>query len=164
MRVGDLAPSFTLDGVDGRSGETLRWSLDDHAGTPRVLVFYPADNSPVCRRQLGEYTDKIGDLERTGAVTVAISPQDLNSHREFVSAESGFGFPLLADVGKEVGRAYGLLGVMELYRRSIVVVGPEGRITFLHRAIGPGLTYRGVDDLVAAVQRSIGDDSGSTPG
>ena len=64
------------------------------------------------------------------AAIVAISPQSVESHREFSEAHGGFGFPLLSDPDKSVGAAYGILGLMDLYRRSTFVVDPEGKIEY----------------------------------
>ena len=36
LRVGDVAPAFSLPGSDGRTH-----SLSDHAGTPVVLAWFP---------------------------------------------------------------------------------------------------------------------------
>ena len=50
-------------------------------------------------------------------------------------------------------RAYGILGPLGFYRRSIFVVDAEGVVRYAHRATA-GLTFRPVDEIVAAV-RSI---------
>ena len=151
VRPGDIAPDFTLDGIDGRTGDTLRFSLSDASGAPLVVAFYPADNSPVCTKQLVDYTERFEELDRLGAQVVAISPQSIESHREFAAGQGGFAFPLLADEGKEVGRRYGILGLLDLYRRSTFVVDAGGRIAYAHRFVGPGVGYKGVDELARVV-------------
>ena len=143
--VGDQAPDFTLPGTAGRS-----YSLAEFRGRPVVLVFYPGDNTPVCTKQLNAYTDDFTQFEDVGAEVLAISPQGVDSHEAF-SAKHGFKFPLLADTDKKVADAYGILGPLGFYRRSVFVVDAEGRIRYAHRAIA-GLTYRATDELVAAVK------------
>ena len=49
--VGDAAPEFTLVGTDGTEQGRRTYSLSEFRGQVVVLVFYPADNSPVCTRQ-----------------------------------------------------------------------------------------------------------------
>jgi thioredoxin-dependent peroxiredoxin len=144
--VGDKAPPFTLPGTGGR-----QYSLSDYAGKPVVLVFYPGDNTPVCTRQLNSYSGDISDFEGIGAQVLGLSPQDVQSHEAFSSAQGGFAFPLLADVDKEVGKAYGVLGPVGFYRRSVFVVDAEGIVRYAHRAIA-GLTYRPTSELLEAVK------------
>lgn len=143
--VGDLAPDFSLDGTGDRT-----YSLSDYAGQPVVLVFYPGDNTPVCTMQLNTYSSDISQFEELGAQVLAISPQDVDSHESF-SAVHGFSFPLLADTEKSVGRAYGILGPVGFYKRSVFVVDREGIIRYAHRAAA-GLTFRRTDELLEAVR------------
>ena len=115
-----------------------------------MLVFYPGDNTPVCTTQLRSYSNDFDQFEGTGAVVWAISPQDVESHEKFSCQQGGFKFPLLADTDKAVGQAYGILGPIGFYRRSVFVVDAEGVIRYAHRALS-GLTYRRTDELVKAV-------------
>jgi thioredoxin-dependent peroxiredoxin len=143
--VGDVAPDFSLEGTGDRS-----YSLSDYAGQPVVLVFYPGDNTPVCTMQLNTYSSDISQFEELGAQVLAISPQDVDSHESF-SAVHGFSFPLLADTEKSVARAYGILGPVGFYKRSVFVVDGDGVIRYAHRAAA-GLTFRKTDELVEAVR------------
>ncbi len=149
--VGDAAPDFTLPGING--GQRGDYSLADHRGQPVVLAFYPGDNTPVCTRQLTAYTAGIGEFSDVQAQVLAISPQSVDSHEGFATKHGGFAFPLLADADKAVGRAYGTLGPIGFYRRSVFVVDAAGIIAYAHRAIG-GLTYRPTAELIEAVRAS----------
>jgi thioredoxin-dependent peroxiredoxin len=148
--VGQPAPSFTLPGTDNTDEGRRDYSLDEHRGQVVVLVFYPGDNTPVCTRQLNAYTDDIGAFREAGAQVLAISPQSVASHDEFACRQEGFGFPLLADTDKQVGAAYGILGPLGFYRRSVFVVDAEGVVRYAHRAVA-GVTFRPTQELVAAV-------------
>jgi peroxiredoxin Q/BCP len=65
-------------------------------------------------------------LERAGAVVLAVSPQDVDSHEKFAEQE-GFTFPLLADVDGSVAREYGVEGGSRVQvKRSIFVIDTEG--------------------------------------
>ena len=90
-----------------------------------MLVFYPADHSPVCTQQLRSYSEDLGPLSSLGAHVLCLSPQDVATHEAFVAANN-LRLPLLADVGKAVGRAYDILGPLGFYRRSIFVVDAGG--------------------------------------
>jgi peroxiredoxin Q/BCP len=145
VTVGDRAPGFSLAGTGGKT-----YDLADFKGQTVVLVFYPGDNTPVCTRQLQSYTEGWDQFEGLNAVVLALSPQDVDSHEGF-SCKHNFPFPLLADTGKEVGGAYGILGPLGFYRRSIFVIDPEGIIRYTHRST-TSLTYRSTDELVDAVK------------
>jgi len=153
VEVGQPAPDFSLEGVDRSSGEPVRrtYTLSEHRGAPVVLVFYPGDNTPVCTRQLNAYTEDFDAFAEVGASVLAISPQSVESHDEFSCKHGGFAFPLLADTDKAVGEAYGILGPLGFYRRSVFVVDAEGIVRYAHRAVA-GLTFRPTSDLVAAVR------------
>ena len=144
--VGDRAPDFELPGTGGRS-----YSLAEHRGKPVVLVFYPGDNTPVCTTQLNSYAGDIDQFAEVGAAVLAISPQDVESHEQFSCKQGGFGFPLLADCDKEVGRAYGVVGPLGFYKRSVFVVDGDGIVRYVHRS-AHGLTFKKTDELLAAVR------------
>jgi peroxiredoxin len=141
---GDPAPEFCLDGTGGQ-----RYCLDDHKGEPVVLIFYPADNSPVCTQQLRSYSEDLNEFERLGATVVCLSPQDVASHEEFAAAQD-LRLPLLSDEGKDVGRAYGVVGPLGFYRRSVFVVDANGVIRFARRSLS-NLTYLPTEQLVRAL-------------
>jgi peroxiredoxin Q/BCP len=143
--VGETAPEFTLPGTGGVS-----YSLSNYRGQPVVIVFYPGDDSPVCTKQLNSYNNELSAFEGVGAQVLAISAQDIESHESFAS-KYGFKFPLLADTDKTVAAAYGTVGPLGFPRRSVFVVDGQGIIRYAHRAIA-GLTFRPVEELVAAVE------------
>src|SRR3954464_5127587 len=144
-KVGALAPDFELDGTDGR------FKLSDQLGERVVLLFYPGDFTPVCTRQFCSYAEHADDLEDLDATVVGISAQDLESHHEFRGAH-GIPVPLLADVDKQVARAYGVTAPVLGTRRAVVIVDEEGRIA--HRDVHAiGLRFRTVDDIAEALEK-----------
>ncbi|MDQ3106236.1 MAG: peroxiredoxin [Actinomycetota bacterium] len=148
--VGDLAPDFSLEGTGDRE-----YSLSEYRGQPVLLVFYPGDNTPVCTMQLNTYSSDIAQFDELGAQVLAISPQDVDSHESF-STVHGFTFPLLADTEKAAARAYGILGPVGFYKRSVFVVDRGGIIRYAHRAAA-GLTFRKTAELVSAVRAAQED-------
>jgi len=144
LSVGDPAPDFELPATGGGS---IR--LSSLHPRPVVVVFYPGDDSPVCTRQLNSYSEGLSQFEALDAQVLGISAQDMASHESF-SAKHGFGFPLLADTDKAVSAEWGTLGPLGFPRRSVFIVDGSGTIRYAHRAKA-GLTYRPVDELVAAL-------------
>lgn len=145
--VGDIAPDFTLPGTGGGT-----YHLYDERGHPVVIVFYPADASPVCTQQLRSYSEDLSAFADLGATVWCLSPQGLESHERFAASEH-LTMPLLADTDKAVGRAYGILGPLGFYRRSVFVVDAGGIIRFVRRSLSQ-VTYVGTDRLLAAVAAS----------
>jgi peroxiredoxin Q/BCP len=146
--VGDAAPPFVLPGTGDRT-----YSLADYAGHKVVLAFYPGDFTPVCTKQLGSYSEDMGRFEELGARVLGISPQDVASHERFACQE-GLRFPLLADVDKSVGDAYGIVGPLGFYRRAVFVIDGTGTIRYVHRSAS-GMSFVPADDLLDAVHAAV---------
>lgn len=143
--VGDAAPDFRLPGTGGRE-----YSLSDYRGRVVVLVFYPGDDTPVCTRQLVCYSNELAQFADLDAQVLAVSTQDVASHEAFATKHR-LAMPLLADVDKDVHRRYGVLGVLDMPRRSVFVIDGAGVVRYAHRAV-VGVTFRPVDELTAAVR------------
>jgi peroxiredoxin len=131
IEAGQQAPGFTLRDQDGKEV-----SLSDFRGKTVVLVFYPLDFSPVCTDQLSVYQQILGELDQRGVELVGISVDSAFTHKAF-REHLGLTMPLLADFHPkgEVAKAYGLWD--ERWgnaTRALVMVGPEGDVTWSYRA------------------------------
>ena len=144
VSVGQEAPPFELPGTGGRT-----YRLADYADTGVILAFYPGDFTPVCTKQFCSYRDDGDRIEALGMPMLGISPQSVESHERFAE-QHGLRVPLLYDEGKRVARAYGALGPGGFIRRSIFLVGPDGKVKYRHVALF-GLRYQEVSDLERAV-------------
>jgi peroxiredoxin Q/BCP len=123
--IGKPAPGFALSAGDGKT-----YRLEDCAGKPVVLVFYPMDNTPGCNKQLSALRDDQDKFDRAGAVLFGVNPAGVDDHRKFCDG-FGFRFPLLSDPEMKVARAYGAAG-SSMNRRTVVVIGSDGLVKF-HR-------------------------------
>jgi peroxiredoxin Q/BCP len=142
-QVGEQAPDFELPGTDGP------FKLSDHRGERVVLLFYPGDNTMVCTKQFCSYRDRAEDFAGLGATVVGISSQDLASHEGF-AAKHSLNVPLLADVEKEVAKAYGAYSPRLGTKRAVIVIDEHGIVRHRHDHL-LGLDYQSVDDLKAAL-------------
>lgn len=149
VTVGDPAPSFSLPGV--HDGVRRTYTLEEFRGHPVVLAFYPGDNTPVCTLQLNTYTDDMEQFAALGAQLLAVSPEGLDSHEDFAAKQGGFAFPLLADEEKTLAEAYGVLGPMGFYRRSVFVIDGGGVLAHVHRGFA-GAGFRRTPELLEAVR------------
>lgn len=125
LRVGAEAPDFELPDQDGR---VVR--LSALRGKNVVLVFYPGDDTPVCRRQLCEFRDGWADAQKSNTVVFGVNPWSSASHSKF-RAKYNLPFPLLVDKGQRVGSLYRTNSL--LVRRTVYLIGPDGRIRFAER-------------------------------
>jgi peroxiredoxin len=134
IEPGTPAPDFELPDQDGR-----KVSLSDFRGRTVVLVFYPADFSPVCTDQLNVYQEVLGELEQAGATMVGISVDGAYCHKAF-REHLGLSIPLLADFHPkgDVARRYGAwVEERGLAARALVMVGPDGVVQWSYRSPSP---------------------------
>lgn len=125
MQAGDRAPEFTLSDQDGapRSLQSLL------ANGPVVLFFYPAAMTSGCTKESCHFRDLAAEFTRAGAQRVGISMDEVSKQKKFAE-KNAFDFPLLADVGGDVARAYGVKRALSLLkvRRTTFVIGADGVI------------------------------------
>jgi peroxiredoxin len=148
IEPGAQAPDFTLPDQDGK-----QVSLADFRGKSVVLVFYPADFSPVCTDQLSVYQEVLDQLEERGAELVGISVDGVFCHRAF-RGHMSLTFPLLADFHPkgEVARAYGVWSDEHgVSRRALVLVGAEGRVEWSY--LSPSLEVPGANLIFDALDQ-----------
>ncbi len=124
-RAGDPAPEFSGTATDGTPVR-----LKDFRGRKLVLYFYPRDDTPVCTKQACSLRDHNAEIAARGAAILGVSTQDEASHRKFTK-KHGLNFPLLADEGGVVGRAYGTIGGGGLLSAAKALLGVTDRVTFI---------------------------------
>ncbi len=98
--LGLPAPDFTLENEAGE-----KWQLSAYRGKVVALLFYPKDETLVCRKQLCSVRDRWADYVGTGAEIVGVSPGTVAEHRQFAQKHQ-LPLHLLADTDGAVTRAY----------------------------------------------------------
>ncbi|MQA74988.1 MAG: redoxin domain-containing protein [Solirubrobacterales bacterium] len=134
IEPGTPAPEFTLTDQDGDEV-----SLSDLRGERVVLVFYPADFSPVCSDQLSIYQEVEPEIAARGARLVGISVDSSWAHRAFAD-KLGLEITLLSDFHPkgEVTRAYGAYIEQRGHpNRSLVLIDAEGVVRWVHESPTP---------------------------
>ena len=122
---GAAAPDFTLQDQDGQSV-----TLAHLRGKNVVLVFYPADDTSVCTKQLCEFRDAWASAKHKNAVVYGLSPQGVPSKAKF-RKKYDFPFPLLSDPKQRVGKLYHTRGLIP--KRTVYLIGPDGLIRYARR-------------------------------
>ena len=117
VRVGDIAPDFTLP---SQSGEPVRLHdcIDKRA---LVLFFYPKDYTPGCTAEACAFRDSYEVLKRAGAEVIGVSGDSVGLHRQFAERYR-LPFTLLSDRSGAVRRLYGAQGMLGLV---------PGRVTYI---------------------------------
>ena len=78
MKVGTLAPDFTLPDKDGNPV-----TLSSFRGRKVVVYFYPRDNTPGCTRQACAFAKAYDAFAQKNVVVIGISKDSVVSHQKF---------------------------------------------------------------------------------
>ena len=144
---GSPAPDFSLP---NQAGESI--SLRDFRGRPVVLVFYPADFSPVCGDQLVLYNEVFSFFEEHEAQVLALSVDGIWCHRAF-SESRNLRFPLLSDSEPKgrVSQAYGVYDNEKgTSQRALFVIDAEGIIRWSF--VSPAGVNPGAEGILNALE------------
>ena len=144
---GALAPDFALKSTPD---QTVR--LSEFRRRPVVLVFYPADWSPVCGDQVALYNEMLSEFGELGAEILGISVDGVWSHIAF-SHDRKLHFPLLADFEPkgEVARLYGAYRSSDgTSERALFVINPEGVIHWSY--VSPVGVNPGAEGILSALE------------
>lgn len=124
LPAGSPAPDFELPDQDGNSVK-----LASLKGRNVVLVFYPADDTTVCTKQLCEFRDAWALVQQDNAIVFGVNP---GKHHADFRAKYKLPFPLLCDRAQRVGALYRAKGLFAP-RRTVYLIGPDGVIRYSRR-------------------------------
>ena len=125
LEAGAPAPDFTLP---AQSAKPV--TLSKLRGSNVVLIFYPGDDTPVCRKQLCEFRDQWDAARRHNTKVFGVNPSGVESHRKF-QEKFRLPFPLLVDAGQKVAALYHAHGLF--VKRTVYLIGPDGVIRYAKR-------------------------------
>ena len=126
LPVGTQAPDFSVSDQDGS-----RVSLSSLRGRNVVLVFYPADDTSVCTKQLCEFRDHWAQAQARNTVVFGVNPARSAAHQKFHDKYK-FPFPLLIDEGQKIAKLYQSDGWF-VPKRTVYLIGPDGTIRYSRR-------------------------------
>jgi peroxiredoxin len=144
---GTPAPEFELP---AGPGQTV--SLRQFRGSAVVLVFYPADWSPVCGDQLTIYNEILDDFQELGAKVLGVSVDGPWCHQAYAQARK-LKFPLLSDFEPkgQVARRYGAyLADGGVAQRALFVIDKGGVIRWSY--LSPIEVNPGADGILSALE------------
>jgi len=147
LQSGAKAPDFSL-----KSSPDKKINLKDYRGRTLILLFYPADFSPVCSDELPLFNELLPEFQHFNADVVAISVDNVWSHLAFAK-DRNLTFPLLSDFepkGK-VSKAYSVYIEESGHSgRAIFVIDGEGVIRWSFQS--PTNVNPGADGVLKALE------------
>ncbi|HYZ60286.1 MAG TPA: peroxiredoxin [Nitrososphaeraceae archaeon] len=152
LSEGTPAPDFAL-----KSTPDQTISLKEFRNTPVVLIFYPADFSPVCGDEMALFNELLPEFNRFNGQLLGISEDNVWSHIAFTKARN-LKFPLLSDFNPRgaVARQYGVYreedGTAE---RALFVIDGDGIIRWSY--VSPVGVNPGANGVLAALE-SLGKE------
>jgi peroxiredoxin Q/BCP len=138
LKVGDMAPDFTLRASDGKT-----YSAASFKGKQAiVLAWFPQAFTRGCTVECKSLAENGHLIKKFDVTYFMISIDPLEKNTAF-AAEHKADFPLLSDPGKQVADAYGVMGDFSKYglgmlpNRWTFYIGKDGRILSIDKDVKP---------------------------
>jgi peroxiredoxin len=154
LKAGARAPEFELNATPDQ-----RIKLSDFRGQRVILVFYPADWSPVCGDQLALYNELRDEFAKHKAMCIGISVDGAWCHAAF-RENRGYKLALLSDFEPkgQVARDYSVYRTREgVSERALFVIDEEGVIRWTY--VSPIGINPGADGILKALEEMDGSKS-----
>lgn len=148
LKVGDMAPDFTLQGTDGKTHK-----LSDYRGKQAVVVaWFPRAFTQGCTIECKSLAENGARIRRFDVTYFMASVDALEENIKFAKATSvtlGEGanarvvekkeadFPMLSDPSKEVATKYGVLNPRGTANRWTFYIDKSGRIAAIDKMVRP---------------------------
>ena len=126
--IGDLAPSFQLEGVNKSLKFKKVWNSDELKGKWIVLYFYPKDFTAGCTLEAKGFSELKNDFFKFNAEIIGISADNQDSHNSFCS-EKSINYTLLSDPNGTISKKYGSW-IPPFSDRNTFLISPEGEISY----------------------------------
>lgn len=135
VQVGQVAPNFVAIGVYKQKFGKIR--LSDYRGKKYVvLVFYPANFTPVSFTELISLSNRIKEFHKLSTQILAISLDSPFSHLHYLRISEKMGglkdlnYPLLSDPTQAITLNYELLTEDGLALPGLFIIDKEGLIQY----------------------------------
>ncbi|MCP9828863.1 peroxiredoxin [Synechococcus sp. L2F] len=155
LRVGQQAPDFTATAVVDQDFSEIQ--LSQYRGRYVVLFFYPLDFTFVCPTEVTAFSDRHAEFAALGAEVLGVSVDSQYSHLAWIQTsrqDGGVGdiaYPLVADLRKEIARAYGVLDEeVGVALRGLFLIDPDGIVQ--HATINNLSVGRSVEETLRVLK------------
>lgn len=145
------APDFTADAVlaDNSFGQV---TLSSYRGKYVYLLFYPLDFTFVCPSEILAFNKKLDEFKSKNCEIISVSVDSKYTHLAWKNTpvdNGGIGqvqFPMVADLNKEITKAYGIEHPASVSLRGLFLIDPTG--TVRHCVINDLPLGRSVDEAL----------------
>jgi thioredoxin-dependent peroxiredoxin len=141
LKVSAQAPDFNVKDTNGNAV-----TLAGLAGKKVVMYFYPKDDTPGCTKQACSFRDNYATYQDKGIVVLGVSQDDEAAHQAF-TAKFSLPFPLLADVGGALSKAYDV-DAGGYSKRVTYAIDETGKIVLVDESVN---TSTHADDVLKAL-------------
>ena len=156
MLVTNPAPDFTATAVlaDGSIVEDFKLS-ENYGEKGTVVFFYPLDFTFVCPSEIIAFSHRYEEFQKRGVNVVGVSVDSQFSHfawRETPVEKGGIGrinFPLVADLTKNIARAYDVLLNDAVALRGSFLIDNKGIVR--HAVVNDLPLGRNVDEMLRMI-------------
>lgn len=149
--VTQQAPEFTADAVmPDNSFAPL--SLSSYKGKYVYLLFYPLDFTFVCPSEILAFNKKLDEFKQRNCELISVSIDSKFTHLAWKNTkveDGGIGqiqFPMVADLNKEITKAYGIEHPASVALRGLFLIDPKGVVR--HCVINDLSLGRSVDEAL----------------
>ncbi len=111
LTPGNKAPDFDLPAADAGRIAPLR--LREVGSELVVLFFYPRDFSFICPTEVTGFNGLYPDFKAENCAVIGASVDSAETHLRWAAELGGIAYPLLADQGASLARAYGVFDQRE---------------------------------------------------
>jgi len=108
-----------------------------------LVNYHAKDFTPGCTTEADEFSKDYKKFQKEGIEIIGVSPDDVDSHKKFCD-KMGIEYPLLADVDKEISKAFGVWGKKKFMgreymgvMRSTFLVDEKGKIFKIYPKVKP---------------------------
>ena len=149
------APDFKAQAVMPDK-EFKQISLSDYQGRYVLLFFWPLDFTFVCPTEIIAFSDRNEEFEKLGVQVLGVSVDSHFTHlawRNTPRTEGGLGeiaYPLVADLNKEISKAYDVLLPSGIALRGLFLIDKTGVVR--HQVVNDLPLGRSVDEAVRMVK------------
>jgi peroxiredoxin len=154
LKPGDRAPDFSLHTTPDQAVR-----LSEFRGQPVILMFYPADWSPVCSDEIVLFNEVLSEFAHHNAKLLGISVDGVWCHLAFAK-DRKLRYPLLSDFEPK-GACASSFGVYRetdgFSERAIFLIDGEGIVRWSY--VSPVGVSPGVDGILAALEQLVPDGS-----
>ena len=149
------APEFKAQAVMP-NGTFQEVKLSDYRGKYVLLFFYPLDFTFVCPTEIIAFSDAVAEFSKLNVQVLGCSIDSHFSHlawRNTPRSQGGLGeigYPLIADLNKEIGKAYDVLLPGGIALRGLFLIDQNGIVR--HQVVNDLPLGRSVDEALRMVK------------